>query len=64
MEKHDKYLKLIAIRVGDFESTVQLEENYPYTEEGRLSLDKDKKIYESEGLICISLERDTPFLTN
>lgn len=63
MKNRAKYLKLVAISIGDFESKITFEKNYPFTDEGRSSLDGDKRKCESEGLICTCAERDMPVLT-
>lgn len=38
-----EYIKLVAINVGDFESQISFERNYPDTEEGQKTCQQDKK---------------------
>ena len=63
MKNSVKYLKLVVISIGDFESEITFEKNYPSTDEGMLSLTGDMKKYEARGLICTFAERDLPVLT-
>ena len=47
-----EYIKLVAINVGDFESQISFERNYPDTEEGQKTCQQDKKMCEEKGFIC------------
>ena len=46
-----KYIKLIAIKLGDFSSTIEFEQNYGIDESYKYS--SKKKELESLGLTCI-----------
>lgn len=62
MGKTTKYIKLVAINVGDFESEIVFERNYPDTESGEMSCNKDKRMCERKGFICNSIKKETPVL--
>lgn len=63
MKNSVKYLKLVAISIGDFESEIAFEKNYPSTDEGMSSLTGDMREYEARGLSCTFAERDLPVLS-
>lgn len=46
-----KYVKLIGIKLGDFSSTIEFEQNYSINESDRYNL--KKKELEDSGLVCI-----------
>ena len=46
-----KYVKLIGIKLGDFSSTIEFEQNYGIDESDRDN--PMKKELESSGLVCI-----------
>lgn len=63
MKNNAKYLKLVAVNMGDFESKITFEKNYPSTDEGRVSLNGDMRKCEDKGLVCAFAEMNTPVLT-
>lgn len=46
-----KYVKLIGIKLGDFSSTIEFEQNYGIDESDRYN--SRKKELEDSGLVCI-----------
>lgn len=46
-----KYVKLIGIKLGDFSSTIEFEQNYGINESDKYN--SRKKELEGSGLICI-----------
>ena len=46
-----KYVKLIGIKLGDFSSTIEFEQNYGIDDSDRYNL--RKKELEDSGLVCI-----------
>ena len=57
-----KYLKLIGIQIGDMESEIKVERNFPDTEAGAADLNAAKKEAEEKGYVCLTTRLDVPNL--
>lgn len=56
------YLKLIGIQIGDMESEIKVEKNFPDTEDGAADLNVAKKEAEAAGCVCLVAKLDMPKL--
>lgn len=52
-----KYVKLIGIKLGDFSSAIEFEQNYGIDESDRYN--SRKKELEESGLVCVLANVDT-----
>lgn len=52
-----KYIKLIGIKLGDFASSVEFEQNYNINDSN--TYNSKKKALENEGLVCILTNVDS-----
>lgn len=55
--------KLVALRPDPFMTTVEVEENFPDSEEGRQNRDKRAAELEAKGLICVKFQMEQPEFT-
>lgn len=56
------YLKLVGIQIGDMESEIKVERNFPNTEVGAADLNVAKKDAEVKGYVCLITRLDVPKL--